>query len=258
VVQEIRLTQRIEAPRKLLWSACSEPRGLANWQADEVSGSAKLGGVLQLTWAALDAKAELSVIERVTGESIAFEQENGRVRLELGEGQVTLTHEGFDPEQDVAGLTSSWRVALAQLAHAVERHPGRSRRVQWRLRPMTTSPELVHLALTEPFLCNRWLATAGRIGEPGSNYGLLLFDGQLLSGRVLANSAGRDVALSCDEAGEATLILRTFPGGAADERLVALAWSEWGAPSRLGNQYLTRLEQGLERLQRVVEAVGIA
>jgi uncharacterized protein YndB with AHSA1/START domain len=258
VAQEIRLIQRIEAPRKLLWSACSEPQGLANWQADEVSGSARLGGVLELTWAALDRKVQLSVVERVIGETITFEQENGRVRLELGERQLTLTHEGFDLAQDVVGLTSAWRVALAQLAHAVERHPGRRRRVHWQLRPMTTSAELVHLALTEPALCRRWLTTGGHIGDVGSHYELSLLGGRSLSGRVLANSVGRDVALSCQEAADATLVMRTFPGGASDERLVALAWSEWGAPSRLNRQYLTCLEQGLERLQRVLQDVGIA
>jgi uncharacterized protein YndB with AHSA1/START domain len=258
VTQQIRITQLVVATREQIWRECTEARGLANWQADAVKGKAKLGAKLELTWAALDAQVELEVTEWVRGERISFEQENGRVTLELGDQTVTLTHEGFDPAQDVEGLTSAWYIALAQLAHAVERHPGRSRRVHWRVKPMAATPELVHLALTEKMFCQRWLCKRGHVTHAGSHYYLELFGGDTLSGRVLANTPGRDIALSCREAAEASLALRTFPLGAPDKRLVAFCFSEWGPPSEYAHHLLKMLERSLDGLQHIVTSVGSA
>lgn len=258
MTQQIRLTQLVVATREQIWRACSEASGLANWQADEVKGKARLGGRLELTWAALGAEVELEVSEWVRGERIAFEQENGRVTLELGDQTVTLTHEGFDPAQDIAGLTSAWCIALAQLAHSVERHPGRSRRVHWLTKPMTTAPELVHLALTEPMLCQRWLTKRGHIRPAGAHFYLELFGGDTLSGRVLANSPGRDIALSCREAAEATLAIRTFPLGSPEQRLVTYCWSQWGPPSEYSHYLLKTLEKSLDGLDHILTSAGAA
>jgi uncharacterized protein YndB with AHSA1/START domain len=258
VTHDIRLSQRVRASREQIWRACSEPQGLANWQADEVRGNCNPGGTIQLEWGALGVSLALRVTEWEAGSRIGFEQPDGLVRLEISDETVHLTQEGISPGADLQGLTSSWRVALAQLAHSLERHPGRARRVHWTTEIVPAPAELVHMAMTELELARGWLSPDGAIPARGFAYGFHLHDGSWLSGRVLANSHGRDIALTCTEAGEASLAFRTFPTGVANQRLVALVWSEWGAPTEAGRQRRAALSSALEELRRMLGRRGIA
>src|SRR5690606_31286510 len=147
---------------------------------------------------------------------------------------------------------------LAQLAHCVERHPDRQRRVEWLVRQANTSPQLVYLALTDPHLC-KWLCRSGGITAQGERYELALPRGPVLSGKVLTNVPGRDIALTCEAAGDAVLVFRTLPSPVdSGSRLVAAVWSEWGPPRELADEIIEAVDACLEQLVTLLARVGSA
>jgi uncharacterized protein YndB with AHSA1/START domain len=89
---EIRLTQAVRAPVERLWRACADPRGLAGWQADDVFGEVVEGGILSLSWPALDVTFQLEVVEVIENKRIVFETAEARLALDVEDGRVALTH----------------------------------------------------------------------------------------------------------------------------------------------------------------------
>lgn len=256
---QIELTQRVAAPIDLVWQMCASARGICGWQADEAEGEAKPGGSLTLHWVAFGARVELTVVDMVRYERLVFRHGESIVEFRFDNQSITLTHRGLSATDDAEGLTSSWKVALAQLAHCVERHPGRQRRVQWIVRNVRATPESIYLAFTDPNLLTLWLTSSGGIPEAGEDYEMWLKSGQHLTGRVLAHIPGRDVLLRCDNVDDALLTFRTFPSPTeADERLVAFVWSEWGPPSSESNELAEDLEAAMERLANLLSTGGDA
>ncbi|MEB2310757.1 MAG: SRPBCC domain-containing protein [Sorangiineae bacterium] len=224
----IRLEQRVTATAGEVWEACATPEGLARWQADEVKGSVTPGGTLELAWPGLGAALTLEIAELDRHRRITFEGGGARVTLALAPGKLLLEHTEPDSEEERAGVTSSWRVSLALLAHALERHPGRERRVTWFAQPARVSSETLHVYFTAASALGGWLARRGSVGSEGSRYQLELAGGAPMSGRVLANVPGRDVALEWEEDGGSTLVLRSLPSPLVPrERLIVLGWSRF-------------------------------
>ncbi len=256
-VPQIELHQPIRAPLDLVWKACVSPHGLANWQADEARGEARLGGKLTLRWPAFDATVELNVLDLVPYQRVVLSHGATTVEMRFEDNLVTLVQRGLSAQDDAEGLESSWRIALAQLAHCVERHPGRRRRVSWLVRSLRCSPESVYLCFTDPHLMDHWLTASGTIPRSGEPYQLSLKGGQRLRGTVLANVVGRDIALSCSKLGEAVLTLRTLPSPTRPgERLIALVWSEWGPPPMATDEILDELDGALDRLVGILGRCG--
>jgi uncharacterized protein YndB with AHSA1/START domain len=257
----LEVRQQIDAPRELIWRACASPEGLANWQADSAEGESRLGGKLRLRWAAFGAEIELEIVQWAPPRRVTFRQGGSLVDFHVDDRRLTVVQRDADGLDDAAGLQSSWQLALAQLAHWVQRHPGRQRSVQWLVDEMTTTPELVYLALTEPELRSRWLTEPPDtpLADVGEEYRMQLAGGPELSGTVLAKIEGRDVGLSCREAGEATLMVRTLPSPTqSNSRLVALCWSEWGPPRESGRRVVRCLADALHRLPTIVDSVASA
>ena len=257
----LEVRQRIDAPPDLIWRACTTPQGLANWQADSVEGRTGPGEKLRLRWAAFGAEVELEIVDWTPQRSLAFKRGSSLVEFRLEDRELVVTETDDEGLSDLEGLRSSWVVALAQLAHCVERHPGRQRTVQWLVSDMATTAELVYLAVAQPELRARWLSRSP--GEPlggtGTSYRLDLAADVALSGRVLAKIVGRDLALSCTEYGDSTLIIRTFPSPTrVGDRIVALCWSAWGPPLAEGQSVVRCLSKALGRLPAVVEGVARA
>lgn len=198
----------------------------------------------------------LEVTELVEMRRISFRAGHEVVRLEVEPGSVVLTHHGLGSTDEALGTASSWRVSLATLAHGLERHPGRDRRVHWRLTRAKGSAEAIHVFFTDPHALGAWLTTEGGIGGPGQPVEMRLADRARLTGRVLANTPGRDVAISWSEDGESALALRTLPGIAEGERLIAVQWSRWAeAQFRVG---FGGFETALRRLRDVLNSAASA
>jgi hypothetical protein len=78
-----------------------------------------------------------------------------------------------------------------------------------------------------------------------------------LTGTVLANTPGRDVAISWQERGQSVLALRTLPSASSPgERVLALSWSRWNDDA--GSQTSRQLGLALGRLQRALGGGGAA
>jgi hypothetical protein len=199
------------------------------------------------------------VVDVVPHERIVMKSGGTRVEIRLTDTGVRLLHSGLESEEDLEGLRSSWTIALAQLAHCVERHPGRERRVAWMIQEMDISAEEAHAFFTDATCLGLWLTEAGQIGEAGDTYRWVLKGGQVLGGTVLARVPGRDLALSVESHGQGLLTLRTLPAPeATDTRLVSLVWSEWGPPTARAQSLVDELANSLTALARVFAQAGKA
>lgn len=252
-MNEIRLTQLIDAPVERIWSACASAAGLEAWQADEVAGRVAPDENVQLSWPALGVELELEVEEMIERERVVFAARTTRLELAIEPGRVTLLHSGLGGGDELAGVASSWRLSLGLLAHYCERHHGKRRHVRWLARDASTSAATAHVFFTDEHALSTWLGRGGPIGSAGSSFSFELGGSDRLSGRVLANSPGRDVAITWEEDDSSALCLRTLPRPAAPtERLIVLSWSRWAEhpPERSRLEWLDaahhRLTQALD------------
>lgn len=226
------LAQPVRATRSVVWQAVASARGLAGWQADEVEGSVTAGSQLVLRYPALGAEIDVMVADVVRDERVVFTMGPTRIVLSLQDGGVSLSHSDLPAGDEYAGTGSAWALSLATLAHACERHPGRTRQVRWFVGPVTTEASTAHAFFTHGAALDGWLGRGDGLGPPGSAFSRRLGEAFPLSGRVLTNVPGRDVLLSWQEDDDALLCLRTLPSPLSrDERLVAMVWSRWAEAS---------------------------
>jgi hypothetical protein len=186
------------------------------------------------SWPTLEVSVVLRFEVVVPGRSIRFRARDSLTELDVVAGGVRLRYEGSELVGDAAAVRSSWAVSLLLLAHSLERHAGQERWVHWQVESAPCSGVSLHPFLTEASLLRRWLTDAGEIAAAGSAYQLVLRSGARLSGRVLANEAGADVALTVSEHDGAVLGWRSLPCLDPEQRRIALCWSQWGRrPPRL-------------------------
>lgn len=246
VTGEVRLEMRMPASREVLFRACSTVEGLEGWYADAVRGRIGPGEPVRLEWPEVGAALDLEVTKVVPNECVVFEGGGTRVTLMTREHELTLVHEGL-PEAAVEGLHSSWRVALALLSHGLQWHSGKRRKSHWELRPVRATAELVHLCFTQTEALRHWLGGSTGIGLEGERFSLVLGQQRELSGIVLVQSDGRDVAVSLTELDHSFLSLRTLPS-TSPGRYVALCWSTWGPSDPAVHDVRTELSQAMDRL----------
>jgi uncharacterized protein YndB with AHSA1/START domain len=258
-VRTIRISQKIPASLDALWVACATPSGIAGWQADQVTGAVAEGETLGLGWPDLGVSIHLDVLELLEGELVVFGHGESRVRFEVREGEVELSHSAPFDEDEELGTESSWRLALGTLAHYLDRYDGHERETVWLVKPAKTSAEAAHAFFTLPDALGAWLGRASApIGPAGARYRIALSGGGSMSGVVLAHTEGRDLALRWDEANYSVLSLRTLPSPTgADERLLVVSWSRW---ANLDNaeRIAGELAGALARLVQLLNATGAA
>jgi uncharacterized protein YndB with AHSA1/START domain len=229
VGKQVEVSQSVSAPPGLVWQACATPDGIQNWQADEVEGTIAPGARIRLRWPALRASMELEVLELEAGRRLVLRAGVSRVSVVLEPDRVRLTQDGLSGADECEGAASSWKAALALLAHHLEFHPHGRRRVEWYVQSAATSATAAHVFFTEPAALQTWLAQQATAIVPTATVHLQLAWGEQLTGRVLAHTPGRDVALSWPEQHDSALVLRTLPSPFdARQRLVAVVWSRWG------------------------------
>lgn len=250
---KVRIERPIRASRERLWRACTEPKELARWQADSASGRMAPGERVSLSWPKLGLTTHIDVISLEPEQSLALRHGTSSVLFDLGPGSLTLTHSGV-PEGDIAdGVASSWRVSLALLSHYLEHHPDSDRAVQWFVARANVPPATAHVYFTDPSALASWLTREGGVADEGQPYRLQLLSGEPMSGKVLANTPGRDVALAWDERDGSVLSMRTLPApGEPDERLIVVSWSCWGTP--IDRAINAQLHAAIVRLQRLLRA----
>jgi len=104
----------------------------------------------------------------------------------------------------------------------------------------------------------QWLTVSGGVPSDGDECLLTFAWGETLTGKVLANTPERDIALTWTEDSDSCLVFRTFPSPrSAEERLLALAWSHYGSPT-FSDISAQGLQASLDRLGRVLSRTGSA
>jgi uncharacterized protein YndB with AHSA1/START domain len=246
--------QAIRAPSERIWQACSSVSGLRSWQADEIEGEVSEGGELVLGWPALGVAVHLGVQRVEAQRRIVLAADDSELELELGAGRVLLTHRAEFDDDECAGTLSSWRLALATLAHYLEQHDGETRRVHWAIARAPTSIADAHAFFTLPGAQSGWLTRTSSgtgIGDEGSEVALELAWGSALSGQVLSHSPPRDALISWRETRQSLLALRTLPApDSSQERLLVATWSSWGLPET--QAIAEHLSGAIARLGRIL------
>ncbi len=252
-----RLEVTIRAPRERVWWACSTLDGLSSWQADEVSGRVEPGASLELRWPELALSASVTVEELATEDRIVFSTPTWRLTVELTGTGIAATWCGPTSRDEEEGAASGWALSLALLQHQLEQHWGRSRHSSWVVRPMMATSDQLHVFFTEPAALASWLGTPREpLDAAGRTIELGLAWGERLTGRVLACTPNRDIAISWNEQADAVLSFRSVPSPRAPgELLVLVNLSHWQPLKRQG---ATRghLESALQRLGRILERRG--
>jgi hypothetical protein len=239
--------------------ACATPSGIAGWQADKVTGAVETGETLGLGWPDLGVSIRLDVLELLEGKLIVFGHGDSRVRFEVREGEVELSHSAPFEDDEEIGTESSWRLALGTLAHYLDRYAGQERETVWLVKPAKTSAEAAHAFFTLPDALAAWLGRAsGPLGPVGSRYRIALGGGGTMSGVVLAHTEGRDLALRWDEANYSVITFRTLPSPTGPhERLMVVSWSRWAELDN-AERIAGELDGALARLVQLLSATGTA
>lgn len=215
-------------------------------------GDATPGGVVTLSWPQMGLSVLMKVAQSVPNERVVYEVGSSSLTLEVGDGEIALTHAGLQAADELEGIASGWRTALGLLDHAIGRHAETQRHVRWFIEAVPTSPGFAHVFFTDASALAQWLTTSGSIPNEGEECRLKLAWGPTLSGTVLANTPERDVAVTWREDADSCLVLRTFPSPRApDERLLALSWSRY-VDSRFPRETTLGFQSSLERLSHVL------
>ncbi len=221
-------------------------------------GEVAQGSALTLSWPTMGLSVRVHVAESIPDRRVVYEVGASRLMIDVGDGTVSLTHEGLRTDDEEDGMKSAWQTALGLLEHGILHHPNQNRHVRWFLQPVVTSAGFAHVHFTEEAALAQWLTSRGAVGADGATCRLSLTWGAQLTGTVLANVPERDVAISWTEEAESCLVFRTFPSPrATEERLVAVCWSMYGRPE-FPQQGTQGLQSALERLARVLGRAGIA
>ena len=255
----VTLEQRVPATTDQIWHAVATTEGMARWQADEVKGVVAPHRSVEHRWPHLGVSIAVKVVEVRPKHRLTFALQSQELVVEVEAGRVVLEHRGLMPGDEAEGTAASWRVSLGLLRQYLQYHPGRQRRVTWLVRRIATTAQVLHAFGTDAHLLRSWLTRAGAIDAQGSEVALDLAWGSPLTGTVLANTPGRDLAISWSEQDQSALVLRTLPAPFAEhERLVLLGWSQWGESAVDENPIRGELEAALDRLRRALTSVGVS
>ena len=149
--------------------------------------------------------------------------------------------------------------AIRLLEHYVTRHFDTPRSVHWAVAQAQGTAAAAHVFFSDQHALNAWLTKHGTgIGAADSRCRLALRWGEQLSGQVLANTPGRDLAITWEERNDSVFVFRTLPSPLApDERILALCWSHWGCHQ---DDDATRrhFEAALAGLQQLLANRGVA
>ena len=256
---EIRIDLR--APRDAVWEAIATDAGLRRWFAPEARVDLREGGELVWNWPGHHEWIHrIEVVEpgarlRTRYDSAVDDGSGGKRPLFVdflleGEGGTTtlrLVQSGFGPEADFDaeydGIRRGWPVELRSLRLALERHPGRERRIAWATTTVELDPPEAWRRLTGP----RGLGCGAHSEdlEEGEPFAFATAQGDRFTGRALECHVG---CLSVEVEAFGGAFLRASVDPVGRQTLVSCWLAAWDAsPSEL-DALERRLTAMLERL----------
>ncbi len=224
---------------------------------DEARGEARPGGTLVWTFRGF-GEIPYPVVVAEPPERLVLAGElpgRGRFALEIvvrASGGVTLVGlvnsgflDGAEWNEEYEGVRSGWSGSLALLKHYLERHRGASRQAAMILRPVPVGPAELYRCFSAPDALSAWLTRRGELGEAGEAAALTLWDGDPLTGRVIA-ATGREKAVTWDEEDGSVVELKGFATPAA--RMAGIRLTTWGGDADRLGRLERRLTPAVERL----------
>ncbi len=245
---------RLRADCAAVWAAISNPDQLAAWFPDRVEGGFALGDSGCWVFERFGLRVPYTVIARDEGRSIQWNfttpENQGQVAFHLRadpEGSVlelvdNSTH--ADPEER-ASSESGWIMVMASLDYWLTTAPGMKRESWFALRFTNFEREAVPEMYRTATGLARWLTREGSLGAEGTAYRLVLRDGTVMTGTVLAHST-HETLLSWDEQ-RALLTLKAFNYGPAGPAL-AIHGFGYGMDPETAADHEARFGAALERL----------
>jgi len=258
---------RIRARPEQVWRAWADPEIIRQWFADDAEGRAEPGGTIIHRFPHFGFEHFYEVLEADPPQRLLLRADlgGGEMLQEIliesrgGETVLRLVHSGFaagdeDPsrQEELEGIDSGWRLALAVLRHYLENHFGRERRTLFVLQPASFSYDDLPAFYRSAEGLAGWLTRSGSIGATGERSDLVLRNGALLDG-VTLEWTGREAAVSWEQV-SGVVELKAF-GSSPERRLLAVRLNSWGeaAPLPLDE---TWLHECLGRLSALLAKTG--
>lgn len=257
--RSVRCEMETRATPAHVWRAWADPSRISQWFADDAHGEAVAGGTLSWIFEHFDVDMSYDVVEAVPGETLVLSAPSPDGagtptlleilidRLETGT-RMRLVHSGLgdDPEQ-LEGIRSGWELAVGILRHYLEHYCGEGKRTVLVMRETERDVEAVYPYFREARALASWLTTSGTTGSAGERVRLMLRDGGLISGDVLA-ATGREVAVSWEEE-NAVLELKAFTAPTG-HTTIGMRIHGWGMTQARARQLERLCERSLARLSR--------
>ena len=174
--------------------------------------------------------------------------------IEAADGmtKVTLRNSGFgDDEESFLNVESGWKMAMGILSLYLEKYFEEERINFLTVRDAEFDYDRVFSYFSDPTLMERWLTNEGTLSAKDGGARLILRDGRIVSGRLLA-STGREVALEWQEI-RGFLELKAFTYGEG-KRALCLRGSGWGLDPDEAGSIEASFADALQRLVAALES----
>lgn len=271
----VRTSIATTAPTSRAWEAWTEPEILSGWFTDRMTGRAATGGSVTWIFDRFGSKYPYDVLIADPPSRLVLKGNpvgrppyilEVRISAQPGGGSlIDVVNSGFaaraespgggGADDEFEGVVSGWRMALAILAHYLERHFGRPRESFFAMQPARFEYETVRRYFTEAAPLGKWLTRSGSIGAAGSPFSLVLRDGSPMTGVVLATTS-REMALSWEEI-DGAIELKSFQLSPR-QRAVCVRGSAWGSDEERAARVERELASAIDRLVAALEEEGAA
>lgn len=248
----IRKSTITSAAPERAYDAWTEPEHLARWFCDKVTGWPGAGSKLQMTWERFGFTVEYSlpevsppkkVVLKAVVPGMGTQTLNISVRP-YGVGsqvEVVETGPGAEGQEGAGDAESGWEMALGILKLYLENYWNQDRTGYFALLAAPyTNEQLMHFYTSAEGL-SKWLTREGSLGNVGEDVKLVLWEGDVLTGKVLARTS-HEAAVSWDEIG-GYLELKSFEVN-ADRKAICVRGAGYGG--RLAPDRAAELEKKME------------
>ena len=240
------------APPERAYDAWTEPEHLSRWFCDKVTGWPGAGSKLQMTWERFGFSVEYSlptvqpprkVVLKAAVPGMGTQTLNISIRP-YGVGsqvEVVETGPGAEGQEGAGDAESGWEMSLSILKLYLENHWGKDRTSFFALLAAPYQNEqLMHFYRDAEGL-SRWLVREGSIGAVGDPVHLALWEGDVLTGKVLAVT-NHELSVSWDEI-NGYLELKSFEVN-SERKAVCIRGASYGGG--LGSERAMELEKKME------------
>ena len=239
------------------WEAWAKPDKLAQWFPDHAEGSADVGQTLRWRFDRFDMEMAYKVNASEPGKRLVLgaDTDASSFLLEIvieQRSDETIVHvvnsglsEDAASDDEIAGIDSGWQMALGTLKYYVENHFGEDRQSFFAVREAEFEYDTLIQFYRDGFKLSQWLTNEGALIDGKPTVNLLLRDGRMISGTLLAETP-REVSMSWNEI-HGVIELKAFELGEG-RRAVCVNGSGWGLSKEEARVIEGSMEAALDRL----------